>query len=426
MTGSTVHRLFVAFTFAIASSFIVAGCGDGAGSDDRQVITFWHFWSEPAQKTALEKRIHAFEEANPGIRVELSELSWNDGKTKLLAAFNSETAPDVLELGSDWIAQFSSAGVLADVAALGGKLDGFTPEVGAPGRWEKGVFAMPWVVDTRVLFVNRGLLATTGQDSNVTDSTWEQLIARAEKIKTTQRDAFGFGVNGEDRHRLYKKILPFFWSNGGELFDSAGKPAINSAANIEALETYLTLSQSGVIDTQKKLDDDFMRGRIGYLISGSWLVDRISKDNPALKYAVTMLPAFAGRPAMSFAGGEYLAISESSKSKQSAMKLVAFLTSGEQALALCKDLPGGMTPADRAATSDAFLQGPVRSVFTRQLAQARMTPVHPRWLDIEEVIENEVSQALLGNKTSEQALNDAQARIAAIVSEGAVAATSEG
>src|SRR5688500_377679 len=164
---------FVALLFI--ALLIAPGCGDG-GSDDRAVVTFWHFWSEPAQKAALEKRIKAFEDANPDIKVEMSELSWNDGKTKLLAAFNSNTAPDLIELGSDWIAQFSSAGVLADVGALGAKLDGFTTEVAAPGKWENGTFALPWVVDTRVLFVNRGLLASTGQDTAVVDTTWDQLI----------------------------------------------------------------------------------------------------------------------------------------------------------------------------------------------------------------------------------------------------------
>jgi multiple sugar transport system substrate-binding protein len=165
---------------------------------------------------------------------------------------------------------------------------------------------------------------------------------------------------------------------------------------------------------------------IGYLISGSWLVDRIRKDNPQLRYAVTTLPAFEGGTSMSFAGGEYLAINEASEKKELASKLVAFLTSGDEALAFCKDLPGGMTPADRSKLNDPFLQTPVRSVFAKQLAMARMTPVHPRWLDIEKVVEDEVSHALLGKKTSEQALDDAQARIAAIITDSAVATTDEG
>src|SRR5690348_3950491 len=70
-------------------------------------ITFWNFWSEPSQQTSLQTLVAAFEQQHPGIKVNLTALSWNDGKTKLFAAFNSGTAPDVLELGSDWAAQFS-------------------------------------------------------------------------------------------------------------------------------------------------------------------------------------------------------------------------------------------------------------------------------------------------------------------------------
>jgi multiple sugar transport system substrate-binding protein len=426
MTSSFLRPLCAAILPMLLLALTIAGCGDGGGDgDDRAVVTFWHFWAEPAQKAALEKRIKAFEEANPGIRVDMSELSYNEGTSKLMAAFSSGTAPDVLDLGSDWIPQFSSAGVLAELGALGMKFDQYAPEVVAAGRWQNGVYALPWVVDTRVIFVNKSLLAAAGQDTTITDSSWQQLIARAEAVRAAKPDSYGFGVQGEDPHRLYKKILPFFWSNGGEIFNAKGEPAINSPENVEALETYLSLTGSGIIDTQRKLDDDFVGGKIAYLFSGSWLVDRLRKDNPALSFSVITLPSFDGRTPMSFAGGQFLSINEASERKQEAKKLALFLSSPEQALAFCKDLPGGSTPADRSVASDPFLQGPVRGVFTKQLTMARMTPVHPKWLDIEGVIENEVAQALLNKKTAEQALNDAQARIGAIVREGAVAATGE-
>jgi ABC-type glycerol-3-phosphate transport system substrate-binding protein len=168
---------------------------------------------------------------------------------------------------------------------------------------------------------------------------------------------------------------------------------------------------------QKQLDQSFMEGKVGYWISGSWLVDRIAKDNPKLNYGIAVMPKFAGGSPVSFAGGEYLAINGASENKDAAKKLVAFLSSPEEALAFCKALPGGMTPADLSTENDQFLQGPVRRVFTAQLKTARMTPVHPRWLDIEETIEDEVSQALLGKKSAQQALDAAQSRITQIIKE---------
>lgn len=401
--------------FLLIASWAVAGCG-GEVSDKtpegKNVVTFWHFWSEPSQKEALLARIAEFEKENPDTHVELSELSWNDGQAKLQLAFNSGTAPDVLELGSDWVAQFSSSGVLADQSKMAGdSISRFSPEIAAPGRWKDGLYAWPWVVDTRVLFFNKALLASIGADTSRADTLWRDVLDRAEKIRARNPDAYGFGANGPDRHRLYKKIIPFFWSNNGEILDGNGHPNINSPENIAALETYLELMRTGLIETQQHLDQLFMQGKVGYWISGPWLVDKIRKDNPSLAYGVALLPTFPGGRSVSFGGGEYLAINNASTQKERAKKLVTFLTSASQALQFGKALPGGMTPADLSDGSDPFLQGPTRKVFTEQMRSARMTPVHPKWLDMEEIIETEVSEAMLGNKEPEQALNDAQYRI---------------
>lgn len=410
---------------------LLQGCGGdsggAAGDGDRTVITFWHFQSEPGQKKALQDRIAAFEEANPGIRVELQDLNWNDGKTKLLAAFSSGTAPDLIELGSDWVAQFSSAGVLADQQPMQGDDAGrFAAAVMEPGRWQGGIYAWPWVTDTRVLFYNKALLAAAGVDTVAADTLWEGMLTSAEKVRAANPDVYGFGANGSDRHRLYKKILPFFWSNGGEVLNGQGMPVINSPENVHALDMYLSLGRVGFIDSQKGLDQLFLSGRLAYWISGPWLVDRIARDNPSLKYGVALLPTFAGHPGVSFAGGEYLAINEASGRKEEAKKLVTFLTKPGQALEFAKALPGGTTPADMSVADDPFLQSPARRVFTEQLRSARMTPVHPKWLEIEEVIEDEVAAALLGQKTSEQALESAQVRVAQITGGGAGGEMHEG
>ena len=38
----------------------------------------------------------------------------------------------------------------------------FSKEISAPGMWQGKVYAWPWVVDTRVLFYNKDLLARAG------------------------------------------------------------------------------------------------------------------------------------------------------------------------------------------------------------------------------------------------------------------------
>jgi ABC-type glycerol-3-phosphate transport system substrate-binding protein len=39
-------------------------------------------------------------------------------------------------------------------------------------------------------------------------ATYKQLIEYANIINQPQENKYGFGVNGQDPHRLYKKILP--------------------------------------------------------------------------------------------------------------------------------------------------------------------------------------------------------------------------
>lgn len=414
-----MQRSLVSLLSTALLALLLVSCGDKSGSSSdtsgKTTITFWTFQSEPGQKAALMARVKAFEEANPTVAVKVEDLTWNDGKAKLQSAFSAGQGPDVLELGSDWVAQFSSAEVLADLNAISPvDVNRFTGYAVDPGRWGGKLYALPWTIDTRVLFVNTALLAGAGQDTSGVDSLWSGVLAKAEHVSRPP-DIYGFGAQGDDQHRLYKKIIPFFWSNGGDILDGSGKPVVNSPANVAALETYLALARAGRIDTQKGLDGDFLKGRIAYWISGPWLADRIARENPSLRYKTVSLPGFAGHAGVSFAGGEYLAINEKSAHRTEALRFIQFLTDPKQALEFAKALPGGTTPSDRSTMSDPFLQSGVRAAFTRQLEHAKMTPVHPKWLEIEAIIEHEVTAALLAEKDARTALDGAQAQIVALL-----------
>ncbi len=395
--------VFGLLTLCLVSAYFLSCNSKKSGSET--TIRFWHFWSEPSQKQVLAQLISEFEKKE-NCKVECTELSWNDGKTKLVAAFSSKTAPDVMEFGSDWVAQFSSSGVLAELAADSMKLGNFIEWSLAPCRWDGHLYAVPWVVDTRVLYVNKGVLDQCGVSQ--LPSSWIELKSAAERVQAAGQQS-GFGANGADGHRLYKKILPFFWSFGGDVLNAKGEAVLNSAQNIEALNLYLELSRSGTIDTQKQLDAAFAQGRLAFWNSGGWLADKIAKENPLLDYRVIAMPGVNGNPGVSFAGGEYLAVASQSTQQQLAQKLVRFLSDGTNALSFCKQLSEAGFPADKRAFGDNyFVSHPIRSVYAQQLQHAKMTPVHPQWLEMESIIENAVVEALYAKKDATQALNDAQ------------------
>ncbi len=386
----------------IGAVFVVNSCSDSPKQNDDNVLVFWHFWSEPTQKQILRDLINRFETEN-NCKVLTTELSWNDGKTKLLASFNSKTAPDVLELGSDWVAQFSSAGVLSEIPEA--DLDYAIPYALLPSRWAGKHYAAPWVVDTRVMFCN--LAAMKKANISKVPVNVEELLSASKSITETQQDVYGFGANGADAHRLYKKILPFFWSNGGDILDSKGKVVLNSSQNVSALEKYIELSRYGMIETQRHLDEMFVQGKIGFWISGSWLMKKIHEGNPKLEYSVSLIPGM-GSSSMSFAGGEYIAINKFSKKQELAGKLLKFLIKEENVVSFCKSIPEAGFPASKSNVSMSFKDVPQKEIFAQQLNHAKMTPVHPRWLEIEAILENAVTSALLGEKSAALALSDAQ------------------
>jgi multiple sugar transport system substrate-binding protein len=396
-----MRRSFFSFTILmLALSSITCNRGITPG-----VLRFSHFWSEPAQRAFMDTLLAGFHREHPDIPVEVSELSWSDGKTKLMVGFNSETAPDVIELGSDWVAQFSASGVLMRLDSSASIALRFTKAPAyslAPGMWKGSYFAVPWLLDTRVMFVNDNLR----QNADTSKWDWVAMFAQAQTIQK-MGSANGLGVNGPDQHRLYKKFLPYVWSNGGDLFDSAGRPTMNSPQNIEALRYYVDQLNVGLLEIQKNLDDAFVRGKLGFWFSGSWLLPKLAKA--PFKWHTVLFPGNNGHVGESFAGGEYLAINDHSAMKREAQLFLEYITRPVNELAFARKV--NEYPADMQSQSDTFyLNRREGTIFTEQLRHARMTPVIPQWLDVEAIIEDEVSKALYKKETPEQAMQMMQQR----------------
>ncbi|MCS6808115.1 MAG: sugar ABC transporter substrate-binding protein [Bacteroidota bacterium] len=431
----TVHRsVFSCVSIIIALLLLGSQC---ARQDDQEegpttpeAITFWHFRSEPKQREALRQIVARFEHEN-NCTVHMVDLTWGEGKAKLFAAFNSGTEPDVVELGGDWIMQFSAGGVLKNLSRSRITLDKFAENTHPAARFQDSVYALPWNLNTRVMFYNKDLLRQAGITR--LPSNGNELLQAAQAIQAlgdaqqaagnlTQR-VYGFGANGSDEHRLHKKILPFFWSAGGAVLDDSGRVAINSKNNIEALTLYVNLARAGFIETQRQLDNMFVRGKLGFWISGSWLIEKIARENPTLNYGVMLMPPLSSshsntQPAhgISILGCNYVAVTYKTRNPLLAKRFLLYITDGKQALELLKNFQDAGIPADTRYMHDSIVRSFLHNdIFLQQIAFSRLPPMHKHWLDIERVIEDAVVEALYGIRSPEQALNRAQWLITDIV-----------
>lgn len=378
-------------------------------------IEFWQFWTDSKVRPTILAMVNDFEEQNPDIKVNLTDLTWANGHEKIVIAFVSNTAPDVLELGSDWVAQFAASGHLADISDLVAA-DSENFHGWGMATYESKVYGWPWILGTRVIFFNRDLMNRAGYVSSYVPVTLPELKEVAVKIDELGPNIYGWGSNTAEKHRLYKKFLPFFWTAGGQIFSDDGKYCvIASDYAVSALKLYKELHDCcGYVANQRGIEDAFLEGKIGFIFSGDWLLKRIELEKRELNFGTSLMPGnkFPGR---SFLGGEILCVNSASKNKEAALKFIKFLNSAENQTRFCKANRSSTPSGKLALTDDYFSSNDHLQTFNRQILMSDHPPVDPDWVEIEDIIESTLEEVLFNEEAEPaEALRKARHKIEAL------------
>ncbi len=392
-----------------ASALIFFGVGCAKNDSGKRTVVFWQF----SPLAAIQPILDRFEAENPAIHVQVEQLTWQSGREKIVAAVAAGRPPDLCELGSTFLPGLVADSTLVDltgkIADLRGSLLGWKV-VGYRDR----AYALPWMLGTRAIYINDDLFARAGLDPKKPPTTWAELLRAARLISEKVPDAKGFGMNAGEREILFKKFMPFAWGNGGDILDSTmTRSVVASAANLEALKFYLSLKPYSLLDRQEMHEEAFAKGRLGIIISGPWLLRTLPERAPDLHFSVALMPCPAvdhGIPA-SFAGAEVLGVFRNAKAPDDALHLARFLVRAENTMPLFKET-GNAFPAAWASANDAyFAEHPKDVVFLLQLKTAVGPPLHPRWVEIEEILNAELEEAIYGRESAQAALASADSKI---------------
>ncbi len=392
-------------TLLIACLLLVATSAMGV------TIEWWQFWTDSDIKPVIQSMVTEFEAANPDIEVELRDLTWANGHEKIVIALAAGRGPDVLELGSDWIAQFADNGQLADLSGYIAD-DSADYQGWSMATYEGSVYAKPWILGTRVLFANRDLLRKADFEDDFIPVQWADFYKSAQRINSLGDDIYGWGSNAPEKHRLYKKYMPFFWSFGGQVFSDDGQYVLLAAMPaIEGLRKYKLLhDNTGYVANQRGIEDAFLDGKIGYIISGDWLLKRIRKENRDINFESMLIPG-PKFPGFSFMGGEFLAVNAASEHKDAAMKLIDFITLPENQVRFCMAAQAA-NPSSRTAQKDEYFTSDEHlQTFIKQMNLAKHPPVDPDWVKIEAIIEDAVEEALFETGLPAEALRKAAIKV---------------
>lgn len=371
-------------------------------------ISFWQFWDEDWIKPIIT----AFEKENPDIQVQLERLTWSDGQNKVITALAANQAPDVIEIGSTWVAGFSNDGGLKDIQPrdLLQKLSNWKP------AYYKGkYYAIPWTLSTQGLFYNKTLLQQAGFQNP--PKNWDELLKQSKAIHQLGKNIYGYGLK-TGTYTTWQKFLPFAWSNGARLINEDWQTTgVASKPFREAVNFYNHLKKFSLFDENIVVRKQFGEGKVGFMIEEPGTIKTLKKEFSQLQFAVSALPAAPTGKSLNFAGAQMLAITKNTKNQAAAEKLIRFLVRAENAKAIT-ERNTTLFPADKQSINTDFYQkkNPELLVFLETLKTATSPQAHPRWVEIQEVFSEQLERILYG-KDLEQGLKKAKKEIEFLLAE---------
>jgi multiple sugar transport system substrate-binding protein len=240
--------------------------------------------------------VEEFNADNPDINLNVEVVSWNDIYTVVNTRIQGNNAPDILNI--DVFADYQADGLLLPAE------DYVSEETYAkmyPSFLEQSVvddvvWAVPDLASARALYYNVDILEAAGVE---VPTTWDELTAACEAIKAYDDSIYPWGIDmttdeGQAAFAYYT------WNNGGGFVDENGDWALNSEANVEAIEYAIGLVNSGYTnsdpanDTRYDLQDMFGAGQVAMVIAPNSLPTYIADGGHEVNYAVASIPSNTG------------------------------------------------------------------------------------------------------------------------------------
>ncbi|ASS99155.1 MULTISPECIES: ABC transporter substrate-binding protein [Geobacillus] len=365
---------------------------------------------------ATEKIIEAFEKTHPNIDVEFREMPADTGKqhdayVTMLNAQSSEI--DVMDLDVIWPAEFAQAGYTLPLDRFiekdGIDLSKYNQGALAAGNFNGKQWAMPKFIDAGMLFYRTDLVP-----KDKVPKTWDELLKEAKELKGKGGTKFGYLMQAKQYEGLVCNAVEFIASYGGQIVDQNGNVVINSPETIKGLKKMVEIVKSDVVPsnittfTEPESHTAFIEGQSPFIRNWPYqyaLANDKEQSKIVGKVGVAPLPA-GDKGSAAALGGWMTAINKYSKHPKEAWEFVKFMTGpeGQKISAIY----GGLAPTlpELFKDPDVLKANPffAEEGFVNALNAAVPRPVVPNYPEISEIIQINVSKALAGELTVEQAV----------------------
>lgn len=355
-----------------------------------------------------------FEQEN-NVTIEVLGLESADLKQKVsLDALNKEGAYDLAMVDDPWMPEFTEANVLENLTKMGYKEDeDFVKQsldVGKNPYSTGDIYALPFSGNVQFLFYNKDVLKSNNLQ---VPTTWEDVLNISKTVNGKDGEV-GYVIRGQQGNPIVSDYLPILWAYGGDVFDKDWNVTVDSKEGKESLQMYIDLLNNGANYEKNDIVAAVSSGKAA--LSLGWPSWYISGENSTAEYAVIPNKVNESSEAHStgMIGNWMMGVTANSRNKEMALKFLQYVTSKEVQVEAAEK---GGVPTRRSVLSDSSLNEKY-AYFKTLLEATENSVIRPRtshWADIETAYGTELSNAISGTKTIDQALEDAKTSIKAIM-----------
>jgi ABC-type glycerol-3-phosphate transport system substrate-binding protein len=402
----------------------LAGCSSSSdetdgSAEDGQTVQFLTMGVGDNIREYFEENNAAFEEET-GVTLDFTSVTWDNAQQTVNNRVDGGEAPDVSRWPARWIPQLVGKGELKPIDDLmeGEFGERFYQGMADGCKYEGSYYGAPWAASNKCLYYNKDVFEAAGLDpENPQLDTWDDMIAAGEQIRDAT-DTPALGLAGADAIETGSQYYHYHWSHGADLIDDDGRPVVNSPEGVEALTVYSDLNQeyditqpSPLSSSRQDIRQLFESGSLGMVIAHVYTGLNIdtAKENGEVDFDYDVVQVPAGP------GGRYslntidaVSIYAQTEVSDLAEDILRFYLDPDRHFDYATN-KGFMPTVEEVGERDYFQESSNWAPYIEAGQYARARPKLSNFNEFNNRMVQAIQEALAGQSTPQQALDDAQA-----------------
>ncbi len=228
-----------AAALALVLLLSITGCG---ASDGKTHLTF-QIW-DVAQRASMEAICAAYTAKHPEVDIEVQVTNWTEYWTKLEAAAESNTMPDIFWMHTNQILYYADFGMLADVTDLYADEDPSYYQnhfsdisIGNASGSDGRLYGVPKDKDNLVLVYNKEMFDAAGVAYPDENWTWDDLVSASAQIYD-KTGKYGYMAYNDDQMGYWSFV---YQAGGCILTEDKTRAGFDQPGTRKGMEFYVGL-----------------------------------------------------------------------------------------------------------------------------------------------------------------------------------------